>query len=145
MPGYPRVRGPGTRLQSHRIMEDLAHPDMMFISRAQESNQQAGVEDNPFHFPKSSKCRLLVERSVCVPLPIPMFKVKSVRSKSRWMTRQNVTKGGAKRRGRRTLEPNRRSCRRNATASWREQACGVSKRDFLAVESFSVLTRTFNG
>ena len=57
-----------------------------------------------------------------------LSKVTPVRSKSRWMTGQNVTKGGAKRRERRTLEPKPRSCRRNATASWRKQACGVSKK-----------------
>ena len=49
------------------------------------------------------------------------------RSKSRWMTGQNVTKGGATRRGRRTWESKPISCRRNATASWREEGCDVSK------------------
>ena len=57
-----------------------------------------------------------------------LSKVTPDRGEFRWVTGQNLTKGGATRRGRRTLELNRRSCRRNATASWREQASGVSKK-----------------
>jgi len=79
--GHTFLCGQMASLGQHRLadngarsdfLEDPANPSVVLIARAKPGNQGAGVEDDPSHRPKSSRCRLLVERSVCVPFPIPL-------------------------------------------------------------------------
>src|ERR1043166_5540314 len=53
------------------FLEHAFSPRMVKVALANERDHWSGIEDNRPHLPKSSKYFLFVERSVCVPLPIP--------------------------------------------------------------------------
>ena len=78
--GYSFLRNQMANLREHRFAnktsrshfeESSTRPMVMLISRTKPSDNRASVQNRWLHRPKSSMWALFVERSVCIPFPIP--------------------------------------------------------------------------